>query len=70
MEEPSGPSQRDLVVSPLVFQCRECKSIIGDSFSFNCVEKKLRAVSLSALCEGVEVLEELEVSRTGEDLGR
>jgi hypothetical protein len=51
--------------SPLIFQCTNCNSIVGDSFSWICATRKLGTITLSGVmlfwremsaCEGHNIL--------------
>ena len=50
--------------TPLVFQCRICSSIVGDSYAYNSFEKKLKCLIMKKghvnLKEGEQKLKELD----------
>nr|CCA24618.1 conserved hypothetical protein [Albugo laibachii Nc14] len=54
--------------SPIVFQCIKCRSILGDSFSFVCSNKKLATVTLDAVTN-VVVKDHTKTSQHGIDVG-
>lgn len=43
----AGVEREDEVNGPLVFQCRECRNIVGDSFAFVSALQDLDAIVLS-----------------------
>lgn len=58
----------DAIKAPLVFQCRNCKTIIGDSFSWVCSMEELKTLTLSATAP-LKVCAQLETSQQQFDLG-
>jgi hypothetical protein len=53
---PPEPSEEDPVVKgPLVFFCRECKTIIGDSFAFVGASEEMDMITLSAVSNVVRL---------------
>lgn len=40
-----------VVRAPLVFQCKQCRAIVGDSFSWVCSLQELESITLSGGCE-------------------
>jgi Yippee zinc-binding/DNA-binding /Mis18, centromere assembly len=59
-----GASADELVTRPVVFQCKRCRSILGDSLGLVAVNAELEVVVLGRT-KGVTVGSELEVSRGG-----
>lgn len=71
--------------SPLVFQCRGCRSILGDSLTWVAAEETIQAIALKgtpdptrtrwwlmsarAVAPGVKVLSEFDTARSGADAG-
>ncbi|XP_063933857.1 protein Mis18-alpha-like [Zophobas morio] len=55
--------------TPIVFQCKNCRVIIGDSFQWVSNNETLNLITLQALSRVVEVSNIMETSRDGEDIG-
>jgi len=57
------------VSNPLVFQCKSCRCILGDSFAFASSDEGLMTLTLMAASDNVQVETELATSNEGKDLG-
>ena len=42
-------SNEEVVIAPLVFQCKKCKLIVGDSYTWVSADENLRTVTLRGL---------------------
>jgi hypothetical protein len=68
--EPS-PEEPTEVVNPLVFQCKSCRVILGDSFSWLCADEESNTISLlSVPSTTVQLEKEMKFSTSGIDAGR
>eukprot|EP01038_Epipyxis_sp_PR26KG_P010716 gene10716-14389_t len=56
------------VSAPLVFQCNQCKSIVGDTFAFCATDEPSRTITLSA-ASNISRTADLFTSRSGYDEG-
>ncbi|XP_074632892.1 protein Mis18-alpha-like isoform X3 [Acropora palmata] len=56
--------------SPVVFQCKSCKSIVGDSCAFVSSDRELEVICVSAVTSIVTLGDVLETSTEGADMGR
>lgn len=65
---PAGVPEPDVLDQPCVFQCRACKSIVGDTTSLVVAIEEAGVLALST-ATGVECGEELRLSRAGPDSG-
>lgn len=64
-----GPNEP--VVNPLVFQCKSCRNIVGDSFAFVSADKELNSIAVSQRSGHVELGTQLHfVQQDGPDKGR
>ncbi|KAK2550360.1 hypothetical protein P5673_029062 [Acropora cervicornis] len=55
--------------SPVVFQCKSCKSIVGDSCAFVSSDRELEVICVSAVTSIVTLGDVLETSTEGADMG-
>jgi hypothetical protein len=62
--------QVEEILNPLVFQCLNCKSIIGDSFAWLNADQELNSITLTAKSKSVAVDDSLQFSSDGVDKGR
>lgn len=68
---PTNPLQEQEIMNPLVFQCKHCRSVIGDSFTWVGADQELNAVILSAKATGKVIVGELlQFASDGVDIGR
>ena len=58
------------IVNPLVFQCVNCKGIVGDSFSWLSADQELNAITLTSKSHIVIAEDILNFSNEGIDKGR
>ena len=56
------------ITAPLVFSCAQCRTIIGDSFSFLHSDEKKRTITLSS-ASNIERTEDAYTSKGGDDIG-
>ena len=63
--------EQDEVRNPLVFQCSNCKVIVGDSFSWLNADQELNMITLTSKSMSfVHVETDLQFSSDGVDCGR
>ncbi|KAL1924765.1 uncharacterized protein VTP21DRAFT_4419 [Calcarisporiella thermophila] len=62
-------TQNTEIDSPLVFQCKNCHFIVGDSFAWLSADQNLKAITLNSTSEHVKISDELKTSTDGIDLG-
>eukprot|EP00042_Codosiga_hollandica_P014237 m.32721 g.32721 ORF g.32721 m.32721 type:complete len:155 (+) comp42542_c0_seq1:56-520(+) len=55
--------------SPLVFQCKQCRLIVGDTFGWITANQKLNIIALSAAAPSITVSEETITSSDRHDRG-
>lgn len=65
---PASAPEPDVLDQPCVFQCRACKSLVGDTTSLVVAIEEAGVLALST-ATGVECGEELRLSRAGPDSG-
>eukprot|EP00128_Syssomonas_multiformis_P006831 Colp12_sorted_trinity150504_noHs@2365 len=68
-EEQDGSAQEQEIDAPLVFQCKNCRCIVGDSFSWVSAHEGLNAVCLEEPSPFVKMVNELHTSYSGTDIG-
>ncbi|KAK8814281.1 hypothetical protein WA158_008143 [Blastocystis sp. Blastoise] len=56
------------ISGPIVFQCKKCHVILGDSFSLTCTDQQLNMITLKSVIH-VTISEELQTSASGPDRG-
>ncbi|EDQ85828.1 uncharacterized protein MONBRDRAFT_28871 [Monosiga brevicollis MX1] len=64
-----GGGQEEEIEAPLVFQCDGCRRIVGDSFNWVDSNQELNVITLSRAPESLRVMERMETSTQGPDLG-
>ena len=64
----SNNSSESQITAPLVFQCQNCKVIVGDSMSFSCSTQKLNSISLDKACN-VTHTDYIITAKDGSDIG-
>ena len=56
------------VDTPLVFQCLQCRSIVGDSLSVVSINQNMQLITLSA-ADNIRREREVYTSKSGDDIG-
>lgn len=56
------------IQSPLVFQCVACRTIIGDSYSFQCSNEEMSIITLTA-ASNIRRSQDVYTSKAGLDIG-
>jgi hypothetical protein len=58
------------VRNPLIFQCKKCKTVVGDTFSWICSDAELNSITLSSTSAQVNIQDEIIFCSEGFDIGR
>ncbi len=61
-------NEDDSIIPKMVFQCENCKNIVGDSMSFSCSTEKLKSITLLKACN-VKHEDYVFTSKDGSDIG-
>lgn len=56
------------IQSPLVFQCLACRTIVGDSYSFQCSNEEMSIITLTA-ASNIRRSQDVYTSKAGLDIG-
>eukprot|EP00056_Hartaetosiga_gracilis_P003798 m.67588 g.67588 ORF g.67588 m.67588 type:complete len:213 (-) comp11581_c0_seq5:110-748(-) len=68
-EEEVEEEEMDEIDAPLVFQCRSCKRIVGDTFAWICSDEELNTITLKYAAPSVTIGDVLETSTQKRDMG-
>eukprot|EP00039_Didymoeca_costata_P011256 m.157340 g.157340 ORF g.157340 m.157340 type:complete len:161 (+) comp15114_c0_seq1:87-569(+) len=67
--EVEGTVAEEQVDAPLVFQCRECRAILADSFSWVCSDTKTNTITVKVGSPNMKECPQLNTSQEEHDLG-